>query len=88
MVISDLKSNLRKERSNQSASADSDGDDDLYNLVRGLKSTMMIQKGNGRDDYVPKRRVIMVVSSNSEDENYTPKKPEEKLEIDNKNRTN
>jgi hypothetical protein len=29
----------------------------------------------------------MVVSSNSEDEDYTPKKPEEKVEIDNKNKT-
>jgi hypothetical protein len=47
---------------------------------------MMIQKGKGGDDYVPKRRVIMVVSSNSEDEEYTPKKPEEKSEEENKNK--
>ena len=83
MVISDLKANLKHEKFE---SADSDGDDNLYNLVRGHKTAMMIHKGPGGEDFVPKRRVIMVVSSNSEDEEYTPVKPNENSEDENKNK--
>jgi hypothetical protein len=78
MVINDLKSSLKKRNSARKEEDKDEGDDDLYNLVRGKRSTLTIQRldEKGEDDYKPQRRVIMVVSSsNSEEEDYTPQKP-------------
>jgi len=78
MVINDLKSSIKKNKTAEKKGEKEDGDDELYNLVRGRQSTMMIQKADGQaeDDYVPQRRVIMMISSsNSQDEDdFTPKK--------------
>jgi len=47
-------------------------------LVRGQKSTMMIRRLNeDEDDYVPSRKVIMMISSDeSEDGDYSPVRPD------------
>ncbi len=84
MVINDLKSSLgKKKKEKQVAFKDEDEDDDeeeLYNLVRGKKSTMMVQRlDEDGEEYVPSRRVIMMISSDeSEDSDYTPKRTSEK----------
>ncbi len=72
MVVNDLKSAIgQKKKTNSKAEKEDEGDEDLYNLVRGKKSTMMIQRlDSDSDDYVPSRRVIMMISSDeSEGEN-------------------
>ena len=83
MVVNDLKSSLGqkgKRKAKEVSSADNEeGDDELYDLVRGKSSTMMIQRLDAEDnDYLPKRRVIMMVSSEeSDDSDYKPKKKPE-----------
>ncbi len=59
MVVNDIKSSLGqkgKRKAKEVSSADNDeGDDELYDLVRGKSSTMMIQKLDAEDnDYLPK----------------------------------
>jgi hypothetical protein len=79
MVINDLKSAAgKKTKTNPKSEKEDSGDEDLYNLVRGKKSTMMVQKlDRESDDYVPSRRVIMMISSDeSEGEEYSPVRPE------------
>ena len=79
MVINDLKLAVgKKTKTNPKSEKEDSGGDDLYNLVRGKKSTMMVQKlDRESDDYVPSRRVIMMISSDeSEREEYSPVRPE------------
>jgi hypothetical protein len=84
MVINDLKSSLgkkRKEKKVTSKDRDEDDDDEeLYNLVRGKKSTMMIQRlDEDGKEYVPSRHVIMMISSDESDNSeYKPKRTCEK----------
>ena len=63
--------------------SDDEGDDNLYNLVRGgKKSSLVIQRLQDEEDFVPTRnlrtrleRVIMMISSDESDSsNYIPKK--------------
>jgi hypothetical protein len=44
--------------------------------VRGGKPTMMVQRRNEGEEYIPRRKVIMMISSES-DEDFVPKKPAE-----------
>ena len=75
MVVKSLKSGGKKEKI---VSYEKEKDDeDLYNLVRGERSAMMVQRKEHEEDYVPRRKVIMMISSESDGE-YTPKRPSEK----------
>jgi hypothetical protein len=47
MVVNDLKSSLGKGGKKISKEKDEGDDDDLYDLVRGKRSTMMIQRLDG-----------------------------------------
>ena len=79
MVVKSMKSGVKKEKI---ASYEKDNnDEDLYNLVRGERSTMMVQRKEQEDDYVPRRKVVMMISSESDGE-YTPKRPSEKNKKD------
>jgi hypothetical protein len=77
MVINDLKSAMGQKK--QVGSNDKDGDEDLYNLVRGKKSSLTIQSlDEDSDEYVPSRKVIMMISSDESDgEDYSPRRPDE-----------
>jgi hypothetical protein len=84
MVINDLKSSLgQKKAAKLSVKDDEDGEDEIYNLVRGNKSAMVIQRLDDEgEDYVPSRKVkwtkgvIMMISSDeSDDGEYKPKRP-------------
>jgi hypothetical protein len=48
---------------------------------------MMVQRRDEQEDYVPRRKVIMMISSESSDEDYTPKKPSENNEKEKQNQT-
>jgi hypothetical protein len=79
MVVKDLKSKAGQRKPKENNSED-EGDDDLYNLVRGgNKSSLVIQRLKDEEDFVPTRnlreRVIMMISSDESDSsNYIPKK--------------
>ena len=54
MVINDLKSSFNQRKT------DEEGGNEIYNLVRGNKSALVIQRANDDgEDYVPSRGVIM-----------------------------
>jgi len=78
MVINDIKSSMGQKKKSSSKDKDEEDDEELYNLVRGQKSTMMIRRLNeDEDDYVPSRKVIMIISSDeSEDGDYSPVRPD------------
>ena len=89
MVMNDLKSSFKRKRKEKSKEGDSD--DELYDLVRGGKSTMMIQRvydeRDSGEDYIPSRQVIMMISSDeSEDGEYSPKRDLDARETDEKNK--
>ncbi len=47
MVINDLKSSFSQKRTTKSSVKDNeDGEDEIYNLVRGNKSAMVIQRAD------------------------------------------
>jgi hypothetical protein len=82
MVVKDLKSKAGQRKPKEDNSED-EGDEDLYNLGRGgKKSSLVIQRLNDEDDFVPTRnlrtrleRVIMMISSDESDSSdYIPKK--------------
>ena len=74
MVINELKAKVKKE---PIVTYEKEKDDEnLYDLVRGGKPAMMVQRAGEKDDYIPRRKVIMMLSSESEGE-YTPKRPKE-----------
>ena len=79
MVVKDLKSKAGQ-RKPKGDNSDDEGDEDLYNLVRGgKKSSLVIQRLKDEEDFVPTRnlreRVIMMISSDESDSsNYIPKK--------------
>jgi hypothetical protein len=81
MVINDLKSTLGNIKKTKSITKDDEGDNDnLYNLVRGNKSAMVIQRmDKDGEDFVPTKqgrfsKVVMMISSDeSEDGEYKPK---------------
>jgi formylmethanofuran dehydrogenase subunit E len=72
MVVRNLKSSTKKEKI--VTFEKEKNDEDLYDLVRGGKSAMMVQRRDGEGEYIPRRKVIMMISSES-DEDYTPKRP-------------
>jgi hypothetical protein len=72
MVVKDLKSSTKREKI--VTFEKEKNDEDLYDLVRGGKSAMMVQRRDGKDEYIPRKKVIMMISSES-DEDYTPKRP-------------
>ena len=72
MVVKDLKANLKKEKIITFEKAK--GDDELYDLVRGGKAAMMVQRADEDHEYVPRRKVIMMISSESDD-GFSPKRP-------------
>jgi hypothetical protein len=72
MVVQDLKSSGKKIAIKEPK--EEDGDDDLYNLVRG-GNTMVIQRldEKGSEDFIPRRRVCMMISSDDSDgEDFVP----------------
>ena len=72
MVVKDLKASSKKVTIKDPK--EEEGDDDLYNLVRG-GSTMMIQRLDDKEleDFVPRRRVVMMISSDDSDvEDFVP----------------
>jgi hypothetical protein len=72
MVVKDLKASSKKVTIKDPK--EEEGDDDLYNLVRG-GSTMMIQRLDEKEleDFVPRRRVVMMISSDDSDvEDFVP----------------
>jgi hypothetical protein len=82
MVVKDLKSKAGQRKPKDDNSED-EGDEELYNLVRGgKKSSLVIQRLNDEEDFVPTRnlrtrleRVIMMISSDESDSSdYIPKK--------------
>ena len=77
MVINDLKSAMGQKK--QVGGNDQGGEEDLYNLVRGKKSSLTIQSlDEDSDEYVPSRKVIMMISSDESDgEDYSPRRPDE-----------
>jgi hypothetical protein len=77
MVVKDLKSSMKKEKI---VTFEKKDDADLYDLVRGGKSAMMVQRKDENEDYIPRRKVIMMISSES-DEEYTPRKSLRKVKI-------
>jgi hypothetical protein len=89
MVIKDLKGNLGKRKEKPKEESD---DEEIYNLVRGKRTAMMVQRRDdeGDDNYVPQRpqrRVIMMISSGeSEDSDYIPKRPSANESTENKNK--
>ena len=79
MVVKDLKSKAGQRKPKEDNS-DDEGEEDLYNLVRGgKKSSLVIQRLQDEEEFVPTRnlreRVIMMISSDESDSsNYIPKK--------------
>ncbi len=82
MVVKDLKSKAGQRKPKEDNS-DDEGDEDLYNLVRGgKKSSLVIQRLKQEEDFVPtrnlrsvKERVIMMIfSDESNSSDYVPKK--------------
>jgi hypothetical protein len=73
MVVNDLKSSLGQSSKRKPKEKDDGSDDDIYDLVRGKKSSMIIQGfDSGEREYLPRRGVIMMDSSGeSEDSDYT-----------------
>ena len=81
MVMNDLKSALgQKKKGKSSAKEDEQDDAELYDLVRGNQSAMVIQRlDEGKEDYVPSKRVIMMITSEDSDgSDYKPKKSPDK----------
>jgi hypothetical protein len=78
MVINDLKSSMGQKMKSSAKDKDDGDDEELYNLVRGRKSTMMIRRlDEEEDNYVPSKRVVMMISSDeSEDGDYSPVHPD------------
>jgi hypothetical protein len=93
MVINDLKSTLGNIKKTQSITKDvEENNDNLYNLVRGNKSTMVIQRmDEDGEEFVPSKqvrlsRVVMMISSDkSEDGEYKPKHSPKEEENKDKN---
>ena len=92
MVINDLKSALGQKRKDKSSTKEDEHDDEeLYNLVRGNKSAMVIQRlDEGGEEFVPARKVnvsskvIMAISADDSDDsggNKSNKKKEAELQV-------
>jgi hypothetical protein len=64
---------------------DDSGDDEIYDLVRGAKTSMVIRRldDDGEEKFVPKQRVVMMISSEESDDEYSPKKPSDKSDSEN-----
>ncbi len=62
MVLKDLKGSVGKKKKEKLVKDDS-GDDELYDLVRGAKSSMVIRRldDDGEEKFVPKQIVVMVI---------------------------
>ncbi len=87
MVVNDIKYSLGKSSKKKSKERGDGDDGDLYDLVRGKRSSMMIQRLDEEgDDFVPRRGIIMMISSDeSEDAEYSPKRGiKEKIENEEK----
>jgi hypothetical protein len=84
LVLKDLKGSVGKRKKEKSGKEDS-GDDELYDLVRGAKSSMVIRRldDDGEEKFVPKQRVVMMISSEESDDEYSPKKPSDKSDSEN-----
>jgi hypothetical protein len=96
MVVKDLKSKAGQ-RKPKGENSEDEGDDDLYNLIRGggNKSSLVIQRLDEKEGFIPtrnartgKERVIMMISSEESDSSdYIPKrrkieKEKEVMEVD------
>ncbi len=74
MVVKDLKSKAGQRKPKKD---NSDDEDEVYSLVRGNKSTLMVQRLDEEENYKParKERAIMMISSDESDlSDYVPKR--------------
>jgi hypothetical protein len=78
MVLKDLKSKAKSSKAKDKKDNE-ESDEDFYDFTRG-KSSMVVQRVDGDEDYRPQRRIILMMSSDeSEDSDYIPKRsPEDK----------